>query len=77
MILLAPIFVAAAIFVGSLFRPLVGMACGWVLSVMMPMTMVAGFAAFGLNISADALPAIGAVLGFVSGFFSASGGSEK
>jgi len=57
-----------------LFYALGGYVTGWVLASLFPFAgrwVIAGAGSLGIEISRDALPALGAFLGFVGAFFRA------
>ncbi len=66
-----------AIFLFAIFGALVGAITGWIVS-MAPIIgplVTDGFRSFG--VSSPSLPAIGAALGFVAGFFKSSGSGRN
>lgn len=63
--------IALIFFLGTILGTLVGYVIGWVISISpLAWHVEQGFAVFGLD-AQGAIPQIGAMLGFVGGFFKA------
>jgi len=70
MIILAFIVVCAlSILLSSLLSIAIGYICGWIASVLFGKIICAGFAIFGIMITPDKLPLIGAFLCWIGSFF--------
>ncbi len=77
---LAGLFVAAlavmAVFGAVILSTLVGAVCGWAVGLT-PLGGMVLHALAGLGVDGVSLPELGALFGFVSGFFSSSRGRSK
>lgn len=58
-----------AIFFSPVVGVLIGAFVGWVVSIFAPVLVPTGLGYLGVNVAETQLVALGAALGFVSGFF--------
>lgn len=60
---------ALSILLSSLFSIIIGYIYGWIASILFGKIICAGFAIFGIMITPDKLPLLGALLCWISMFF--------
>lgn len=60
---------ALSILLSSLLSIVIGYICGWIASILFGKIICAGFAIFGIMITPDKLPLLGALLCWISMFF--------